>query len=221
MSTQRLFVTARSARVVVRAEPVTAISVQSGKAESVGGDVEVSSASQAVDVTVPEGTDVVIGVASGHVNCFGALGAVSVTSQSGNISVQSAREIDARSASGSIEVGVCDELCRINAKSGRIDVGTAHTVEATTMSGRIDIGGAEHSNTSAVSGRITIGSTGVPDIVARTSSGTVSISVPAGVTPTTRLDSKSGSVRCDCGVGDDGSIVVVTKSGAIKIESRS
>ena len=220
MSTPRLFVTARSARVSVHAQPVAAISVVGGSTQTVDGDVEVASSSNSVEVTVPEGTDVVIGVASGRVECRGPLGAVSVTSTSGHILVESAREVDARTASGRISVECCDEVCRVNAKSGRIEVGTAHTVEATTMSGRIDIESAQHTNTSAVSGSINIGSTGMPDIVAHTSSGTISITVPPGIQPTTRLDSKSGSIRCDCAIGDDGSIVVVTKSGAIRIESR-
>ena len=221
MTPPRLFVTARSARVSVHAQPVDTISVVGGSSHTVDGDVEVTSASNSVEVTVPEGTDVVIGVASGRVECRGPLGAVSVTSRSGHILVESAREIDARTASGRIAVGCCDELCRVNAKSGSIEVGTAHTVEATTMSGRIDIVSAQRTNTSAVSGKINIGSTGLPDIVARTSSGTISITVPPDVHPATRLDSDSGSIRCDCALGDDGSIVVVTKSGAIRIESRT
>ena len=51
-------------------------------------------------------------------------------------------------------------------------------------------------------------------------SGSVTVSVPRGARPTTRLKALSGDVRCDCPDGGEGEIKVKTLSGNIRVVER-
>ncbi len=220
MTTQRVTVTSRSARVSVRVGPVDGVSVVGASAREVDGGLEVDVQSRAVEITVPIDTDIAIGVSSGRVDCEGQLGAVSVNSRSGRVVVAEAREVDVRTTSGSVVVGRCHGMCRASVKSGTIHVGDAGTVEASTISGRIEVDAADVIRVNAVSGTIKLGSRGYPDIVVRTVSGSVRITVPSGTAPASRISALVGSIRSDCVAGNDGSIAVSTTSGSIRVAQR-
>jgi hypothetical protein len=51
-------------------------------------------------------------------------------------------------------------------------------------------------------------------------SGSVTVTVPAGVRPQLDLQTSSGRVRCDCEPGTDGSIRVKARSGQISVLER-
>jgi DUF4097 and DUF4098 domain-containing protein YvlB len=105
----------------------------------------------------------------------------------------------------------------VSTKSGRITVGEAGDVDVSTVSGKIRIGlvsGAALMRT--VSGSITLGSRGGGPITARTVSGSVAVTLPAGVRPALRV-SGLGRVRCDCEQGNDVTVDVTTVSGAVDV----
>jgi hypothetical protein len=51
-------------------------------------------------------------------------------------------------------------------------------------------------------------------------SGSVTVTVPKGARPATRLMTLSGQVDCDCPEGDEGDIRVKTLSGGIRVVER-
>ena len=68
----------------------------------------VETSSSAVEVRVPEGTDLVIGTTSGKVTVEGRVGAVAVVTSSGRVSIDHARSVDARTKSGRVHVGYAE-----------------------------------------------------------------------------------------------------------------
>ena len=217
---RRVLVTSRSARVSIRAVEGAEVSVDDGELCEVDGEFEITTRSKAVSVTVPTGTDVVIGVGSGRVECIGRLGSVSVTSASGSIDVEHGSQVDVRSRSGRVTVNRCDGVCRSRLKSGTFVVGEAGAVDASSVSGRIEIGQTSRAEVNAVSGRIIIAAGEQPELVAHSVSGTVRITVPHGVNPATRITSLRGSATCGYESGTDGSIDVSTRSGTIAVTQR-
>jgi DUF4097 and DUF4098 domain-containing protein YvlB len=173
--------------------------------------------SQAIHVRCPTGTDVMVGTTSGAVKLQGSLGSVSVSSASGRIRVAAAAEVDLRTGSGKIEVDDCTGRCRASTKSGAVIVGSANAAEITTVSGKIRLGlVAGTIDVRTVSGSVTLMSSGAGPISARTLSGSVSISLPAGVHPEV-LASDGRWVECRCEAGDDVTIDVASLSGRVKI----
>ena len=82
--------------------------------------ITVDGKSSAVEVRVPEGTDLVIGTTSGRVTVEGRVGAVSVLTTSGRISIDRALSVDARTRSGRVHVGHAEGVCRIVSTSGTL-----------------------------------------------------------------------------------------------------
>jgi DUF4097 and DUF4098 domain-containing protein YvlB len=214
---ERVTIVARSAKVSVRAAAVSEVSAQGATVTHGPSGLVVGGRSNPVAVTVPEGTDIVIGVSSGSVECTGRLGAVTITASSSRITIEHAASVDARSASGRIEIGQCDGECNALTKSGSIKIGKADTVEVSAVSGKVTVGDVGHARVRCVSGSVKL-TTGVsPDVKVRTISGIVEIVVPPGASPRTNLRAKVGRIRCDCEVGDDGVVDVETVSGKITV----
>ena len=134
-----------------------------------------------LNVSVPEGTDVVIGSSSGRIEVTGRAGSVSATSESGRVDVESARSVDARTASSRIEIGDVDAECRVRTQTGRVVVGRCGSAEIATTSSRIDlrsVGGPARAHT--VSGRVEVLMSDAADVDAETVSGKIEISLPEG-----------------------------------------
>jgi DUF4097 and DUF4098 domain-containing protein YvlB len=179
--------------------------------------VEPDHPSQAVRVRCPPGSDVMVGTTSGAVDLRGSLGSVSVSSASGRIRVAAAAEVDLRTGSGKIEVDDCSGRCRASTKSGAVVVSSANGAEISTVSGTVRLGLVGGTiDVRTVSGSVTLSSTGAGPISARTLSGSVSISLPAGVRPEV-LASDARWVDCRCEPGEDVTIDVASLSGSVKI----
>ena len=213
----RVTIVARSAKVSVRAAPVSEVSAQGASVTHGPSGPVVGGRSHPVSVVVPEGSDVVIGVSSGSVHCTGRLGAVTITASSSRIEIEHAASIDARSASGRIEVGRCDGECNTLTKSGSIKIGHAGAVDVSAVSGRVIVGEVGHARVKCVAGSVKMTTGANPDVKVRTISGSVEIVVPRGSTPRTNLRAKVGRIRCDCEIGDDGVVDVETVSGRISV----
>jgi DUF4097 and DUF4098 domain-containing protein YvlB len=217
----RLRVSSTSGRVRVTAEARSDLVVDKG-GEAVPADdgfVEVRPRrrSDAVEVRCPAGTAVIVGTISGDVELSGQLGSARVTTVNGSITAAAVGEADMRTVSGKVEIGDCRGGCRVSTKSGRITVGEAGDADVSTVSGKIRIGwmsGAALMRT--VSGSITLGSRGGGPITARTVSGSVAVTLPAGVRPALRVTGL-GRVRCDCEQGNDVTVDVTTVSGAVDV----
>lgn len=169
------------------------VSIATGAAFAVSGKAAVSQAGDrvtidrvrsALDVTVPEGTDVVIGTSSGRVDSKGVLGAVAVATLSGRVDVESAASLDVRTASGRVTVGAVAGTCRIHVASGRVRVGGCGAADVSTMSGRVvldEVDGVV--NVQTVSGRIDVGMCSAADVNAETVSGRIELRMPRAETP--------------------------------------
>ena len=72
----------------------------------------------------------------------------------------------------------------------------------------------------AGSGNVDIGLVGPGRLDIKALSGSVTVSVPRGARPATRLKALSGDVQCECPAGDDGEIKVKTLSGNIQVVER-
>lgn len=216
----------RSGRVTVVGEERQDVLIESG-APSDGiesdatGRVRLSSAkggSSSLEIRCPAGSDVVIGTMSGRVELRGTLGAVRVTTVSSDIDVERADALDVRTVSGSIEVGACAGACSVRTKSGKASVGTAGDAFVSTISGSIRLGKAARKvRAQTVSGGVRVGTQSDGDVKVQTLSGTVTVEVPEGVRPETRLASLTGRPRSDCPEGDDCRIAVRSVSGAIEV----
>ena len=93
--------------------------------------------SSAVEVRVPEGTDLVIGTTSGRVTVEGRVGAISVLTTSGRISIDQALSVDARTKSGRVHVAYAEGVCRIVSASGRVEVDRCGAADAASRSGQV------------------------------------------------------------------------------------
>lgn len=160
------------------------------------GITTIASRRSPLRVSVPEGTDVVIGTVSGNVTCTGPLGHVAVHTVSSRIEVERATRVDARTVSGRVVVGNCEGEVRCDVGSGRAEVETAGAVYLNTTSGRIvarRVRGKMRAR--SVSGRIQVGLTETPlDAKVECVSGRIQVRVPRGARPTTRLVTKHGRV---------------------------
>jgi DUF4097 and DUF4098 domain-containing protein YvlB len=212
----RLRITSRSGSVTVIGEPRDDVDVRG--ADPVvedDGTIAIDGGSGQVKVRCPEGSDVIVGVASGRVELRGRLGDARVTTKSGSIKVEHSTRLDARSGSGSLEVGECDGPCWLQTGSGSVRVGSAETADLVTASGSVVADRVCGARVKAGSGSVDVGLTRAGDVDVQAHSGSVTITVPRGVHPATRLKAKSGQVRCDFEPGTDGEVAVVTGSGRI------
>ena len=138
----------------------------------------------AVELRVPEGTDLVIGTTSGKVTVEGRVGAISVLTRSGRISIDQARSVDARTTSARVHVGHADGVCRIVSASGRVTVDRCGAADAMSGSGRVVLADAHgHVRATSTSGRVSVAVAGAHDVEAETVSGRIEVSYPVGVRP--------------------------------------
>jgi DUF4097 and DUF4098 domain-containing protein YvlB len=223
-----LSVSTRSGRVVIEAEERRDLYLESDaplRDDKIDvdstGRVSVKSArggSGWLQIRCPTGTDLVIGTVSGKVELRGQFGAVRVTTVSGSVNVERAEELDVRTISGNIEVERCTGRSRLQTKSGRATCGLTGDALVSTMSGQIRVDEATGKvRAQSASGKIEVGTRGNGDVAVQTMSGAVRVEVPKGVRPHTRLQSLTGSPRCDCEEGEDCEIAVRSLSGKIEV----
>ena len=178
--------------------------------------VEVTTASDSVEVRCPVGTDVVVGSASGRVRLEGQLGAARVTTASGSIRVGSVSSADLRTQSARIEVERCLGTCRVMNKSGKVEVHRARDVHVEGVSGTIEVAGDEV-RVRTVSGRVRVGTNRSAAI--ESVSGSVDVRVPEGFRPHVRRQGQ-GRVDVDVPEGDDGDISIRTVSASVRVRTR-
>jgi len=221
-TTARLRITRRSGKVRVRVEPGAPVAVDGGTLhQNDDGTVDVRAhGSSVLEVRCPTGTDLTISTASGAVDVEGDAGSVKVTTKSGNLSIERATAVDARGASGRVEVGVCTGDCHVVFVSGNVHIGEAAKATVATVSGKIEVDEVDDAEVKTVSGNIKLGANGGGHLAARSISGSVKISLPAGSRPATRLKAVSGHIRCECEPGHDGEVRAATVSGAISVRCR-
>jgi DUF4097 and DUF4098 domain-containing protein YvlB len=217
----RISIASRSGRVHVSSAPHGDVAVRGGTFTTDDGTVRVDGgASSRVEVTCPEGSDVVVAAMSGRVVLDGVFGDVRVTTSSGRVEIGRAASVDARSASGAIAVAECSGECRCVSKSGRIEVGGAATLVADTTSGRVVADRVRGADVHTGTGRVRVVTAATGPVTVRTVSGAVEVVVPAGSAPRARLVSTSGRISSDCPTGDGPAVDVETVSGRIELRCR-
>jgi DUF4097 and DUF4098 domain-containing protein YvlB len=217
-------VTSRSGRVEVSAEPRADIEVEGARRAELerdeGGEhLLVSGTNEHIVVRCPIATDIVIGTLSGRVELTGRLGAVRITTSSGQVKVAEAASVDVRTRSGTLRVSRCEGAVRAQSTSARVDIEEAAQLDAETASGAITVGSIDDATVRSTSGRVELGFNGSGSIAARTVSGRVEISVPAGVHPEMALHAVSGRID-SIEPGHDGTVAVDTVSGRIRVRTR-
>jgi DUF4097 and DUF4098 domain-containing protein YvlB len=173
----------------------------------------VEASSSAVEVRVPEGTDLVIGTTSGKVTVEGRVGAVAVLTSSGRVSVDHALSVDVRTKSGRVHVGRTEGVCRIVSASGRVEVDRCGAADAACGSGRVVLADAHGTvRATSTSGKVSVAVAGAHDVEAETVSGRVEVSYPSGVRPlvvSTQADLAAATQEHDC--------TVVARSGSGRV----
>ena len=101
--------------------------------------------------------------------------------------------------------------------SGRVRVRHAASADIATESGQIRVTATEVANLRSVNGSVKVWSGGQTEIRARTLSAAVTVLVPRGMRPASKLSTHSGSIRNRLQVGTDGLIEVRTGSGSIQV----
>lgn len=174
--------------------------------------------SSAVEVRVPEGTDLVIGTTSGKVTVEGRVGAVSVLTTSGRISIDQARSVDARTTSARVHVGHAEGVCRIVSASGRVEVDRCGAADAASGSGQVVLGDAHgRVRATSTSGKVSVAVAGAHDVEAETVSGRIEVSYPDGVRPlvVSPDDDVAGATQ-----GHDCTVVARSGSGRVVVSGR-
>jgi DUF4097 and DUF4098 domain-containing protein YvlB len=212
-------ITSQSGRVRVIGEGRLDVTVDGDPLPGEHGPREVQAGSKKVEVRVPDGTDLVVGTSSADVELRGDLGRVGVTTVSGNITAEQVASIDARTKSGRVEVGTSPGTVRVKTGSSSIRVDhAAGEVRVASVSGKVRIKDAHAlASVRTVSGTIELGLSAAGGALVETVSGTVRITVPAGVHPATRLKTVSGKRRVDCDAGDDVDITARSVSGDLLV----
>jgi len=218
----RLAIAARSGSIVVRTGPGPEVEVEGGRVRvESDGTTRVDGGSANIEVTCPEGTDLILGTSSGKVSLEGTFGDVRVTNSSGSVHIEEVRSLDLRIRSGSIEVEACAGECHVVAVSGRIEIGRAGRVDITGVSGTIIAGSVAGGRVRTTSGKVTVGLDRAADIDVRGVSSSTVVDVPPGVAPELRLRTISGRVRKEVERGHDCVISVHTVSGSITVRTTS
>jgi DUF4097 and DUF4098 domain-containing protein YvlB len=215
----RLTIAARSGSIVVRSGSGSEVEVRGGKMQrEADGSARIESRSGNLEVTCPEGSDVILGTSSGKVSLEGRFGDVRITSSSGRVHVEEVRSLDLRLRSGSVDVETCHGKCHIVAVSGRIEVGRAGPVDITGVSGTITAGSVAGGRIRTTSGRVEVGLDRAADLEVRGVSSSVTVDVPRGVRPELRLHAVGGRVKDDVDKGHDCVISVRIVSGSITVQ---
>lgn len=203
---------------MVRAGSGPAVEVDGGKVRvESDGTYRIEGGSHSIEVTCPEGSDVILGTSSGKVVLQGPLGDVRITGSSGTVHVEAARSLDLRVRSGTVSVGTVAGDCLVVSSSGRIEVEKAGNVDLSGVSGTIVAGSVGGGKVHTTSGRITVGLDRAGDLEVRGTSGTTEIEVARGIAPELRLSTVSGKVKRDLAEGHDCVISVRTVSGTIRL----
>lgn len=182
------------------------------------GSVTVDEPTSRLRVTVPSGTNLVIGSTSGRVSTKGLLGDVAVVSESGRIDVESAGSLDARAESGAVDVGTITGSCCIRSKSGRVDVEQCGSANVASKSGRVELHHVDGEvDAHSVSGRIELNLTQPHDVRAETVTGRIEVSLPRGTVafqPVDVSDTRLRPPNAECTVtarSETGKVVVTTR----------
>ncbi len=179
----------------------------------VGDVVTIDSGVQNIDVTVPEGIDVVIGTESGRVDVRGRLGDVAIVSVSGRVDLDRARTADVRTTSGRIDIGRVETECRAHSISAPVQVEHCGLADVSSKSGRVEVREVDGPALAhSVSGRIDIGVLRAADVEAETVSGRIEVRYPAGVRIHRITADEAGEAR-----PDDTDCVVLARSGTGKV----
>jgi DUF4097 and DUF4098 domain-containing protein YvlB len=134
-----------------------------------------------VSITVPAGTDIVIGTTSGRVTVGGPVGHVALVSASGRVDIEQAASVDVRTESSSVEVGEVTGTCRVRAQSGRVEIGRCGAADIASKSGRVVLDHVDGAvDVHSVSGRIEVSLATAHDVHAETVTGRIEISLPSG-----------------------------------------
>ena len=221
-TTPRLRITRRSGKVHVVAAPGAVLDVDGGSfVHCDDGTVDIRAlGGSTLEVRCPAGSDLTISTGSGGIAVEGDAGSVKVITKSGALTIERAAAVEARGASGRVEVGVCAGECHAVFVSSNVHIGEAHRAVVATVSGNIDVGAVDDAEVKTVSGRVKLGARGGGRLVARAISGSISVSVPTGSRPATRLKAVSGHVRCEPEPGHDGEVKIASVSGAISVTCR-
>jgi Putative adhesin len=132
-----------------------------------------------VRARLPQGSSLMARLTAGNIAAQGALARAQLDTTSADAEIQAAQSVQARSVSGDISVGVCGGPADLSATSGDIEIEDARgAVRAASTSGdvRVHVTQSVH-------------------VDARTISGNVRVTAPAGVRPQVSGHSISGRVR--------------------------
>ena len=183
-----------------------------------GTQTTIDSVQSRLVVSVPAGTDLVIGTESARVDVAGQVGSLAIVTESGRIIVEQAASIDARTKSARVTVGHVDDGCRIRTTSARVQVSGCRDADVATDSGRITLTGVNGAvRAHCVSGRIEIELDSANDIDAETVSGRITVSLPPGVRahrPSEQDDAAPAAELCDC------TVVAKSVSGRVVVSAR-
>lgn len=155
------------------------------------------------DITVPQGTRVVVEALSAPVSVRGVKGEVKVETVSGSITVADAsRKVTVESVSGSLDVARVVGDVRAETVSGQLGMAAVSgEIVGETVSGQIRITEARSKSVRAesVSGRVSYGGSFDPagSYDFSSHSGSLTLSLPANAGATVRLETFSGNVDSD------------------------
>jgi DUF4097 and DUF4098 domain-containing protein YvlB len=216
-------ITSRSGRVRVIGEARADVAAEGASIVDHHGQREVRCGSKKIEVRVPVGTDLVVGTSSGDVELRGDLGHVGVTTVSGGVTAEQVSSIDARTKSGRVEVQTSSGAVRLKTGSSSIRIDqAAGEVRVASVSGKVQIKEAHGlASVRTVSGNVELGLSDASAALVETVSGTMRITVPAGVHPAARLKTVSGKRRVECDPGDDVAITARSVSGDLLVTAQS
>ena len=159
-----------------------------------------------LEVHVPAGSRVEVESFSGNVAVNGVTGAVSVECVNGSISVSSGSgEITAETVNGAVEVTAPATRVRAESVNGAVTVrGGSGEVEASTVNGRLVVSGKgafARAALDTVSGSVVFEGALAPQATLgiESVSGSVEVTLPAGVAADFKVTSFSGSIHNDLG----------------------
>lgn len=204
-------------RVRVVAEPGAALSVDGDATVERAADEITIVASKRLVVTVPEGSDLIVGTTTGRVEISGRVGCVAVVSESGRVEIDEAAIVDARTGSGSVRIGSVTGECRVRSSSGSVLVGSCGATDVATRSGRVTVDEVDGpARVHCVSGRIDIGLASAHDVEAESVSGRIDVSIPPGVR-VHRAEFDEAAVRPD---DTDCTVTTRSVSGRVAVVTR-
>lgn len=215
-------ITSASGRVRVIGEERPDVSAEGAPVANHFGAVEIRSRSKKIEVRVPVGTDLVVGTASGDVELAGELGHTRITTAAGDIQAEQVASIDARTKSGRVSVQRSAGDVRVKTTSSSIQVDQAGgEVRVSSVSGKVQVHDATGlASVRTVSGNVELAVDGTVGTLVETVSGTVRITVPAGVRPSVRLKTISGQRRVECDAGNDVEISARSVSGDLLVTAQ-